>query len=78
MIESGLTKICAIGLGQYDGAREIHRHIFDVGLGETIRGVTEKVLSTGQIVSSKPSSTSITPRLSTKISSTEGDIMKRW
>ena len=32
-IESGLTKICAIGLGKYDGAREIHRHRFALGLG---------------------------------------------
>ena len=49
-IESGLTKICAIGLGKYDGAREIHRHLFTVGLGEAIRGVAEKMMATGRIL----------------------------
>lgn len=49
-IESGLTKICAIGLGKYDGAREIHRHVFTVGLGEAIRSVTEKLMTTGRIL----------------------------
>ncbi|HEX9190421.1 MAG TPA: hypothetical protein VGB87_25315 [Vicinamibacteria bacterium] len=49
-IESGLTKICAIGLGKYDGAREIHRHLFAAGLGEAIRGVAEKLLATGRIL----------------------------
>jgi hypothetical protein len=49
-IESGLTKICAIGLGKYDGAREIHRHLFTVGLGDAIRGVTEKLLESGRIL----------------------------
>ncbi len=49
-IESGLTKICAIGLGKYDGAREIHRHLFTVGLGEAIRSVAEKLIATGRIV----------------------------
>jgi hypothetical protein len=48
-IESGLAKLCAIGLGKYDGAREIHRHLFTVGLGEAIRGVTETMLATGRI-----------------------------
>ena len=49
-IESGLTKICAIGLGKYDGAREIHRHLFTVGLGEAIRSVTEAIVASGKIV----------------------------
>ena len=49
-IESGLTKICAIGLGKYDGAREIHRHLFTVGLGGAIRSVAEKLIATGRIV----------------------------
>jgi hypothetical protein len=48
-IESGLAKLCAIGLGKYDGAREIHRHLFTVGLGEAIRGVAEKMVATGRI-----------------------------
>ena len=49
-LESGLVKICAIGLGKYDGAREIHRHLFTVGLGEAIRGVAETVVATGRIL----------------------------
>ena len=36
-IESGLTKICAIGLGKLDGATEYHSRIFDIGLGDAIR-----------------------------------------
>jgi hypothetical protein len=49
-IESGLTKICAIGLGKYDGAREIHRHRFAAGLGPAIRSVAETLLATGKIL----------------------------
>jgi hypothetical protein len=49
-IESGLTKICAIGLGKYDGAREIHRHLFELGLGGAIRQVTERIIESGKIV----------------------------
>jgi hypothetical protein len=48
-IESGLTKMCAIGLGKCDGAREIHRHLFTVGLGEAIRGVAGVLLATGRV-----------------------------
>lgn len=49
-IESGLAKLCAIGLGKYDGAREIHRHLFTVGLGQAIRGVAEAIVATGRIL----------------------------
>ena len=49
-LESGLVKICAIGLGKYDGAREIHRHLFTLGLGPAIRGVAETLVATGRIV----------------------------
>jgi hypothetical protein len=49
-LESGLTKIAAIGLGKYEGAREIHRHLFTVGLGEAIRSVTETLMATGRIL----------------------------
>lgn len=49
-IESGLAKMCAIGLGKYDGAREIHRNLFSVGLGEGIRSVAEKQLATGKVL----------------------------
>ena len=49
-IESGLTKICAIGLGKYAGAREIHRHRFATGLGPAIRSVAETLLATGKVL----------------------------
>jgi hypothetical protein len=49
-IESGLAKLSAIGLGKYDGAREIHRHLFTVGLGEAIRSVAERMVATGRIL----------------------------
>jgi hypothetical protein len=49
-LESGLAKICAIGLGKYEGAREIHRHLFTLGLGPTIRGVAEKLVETGRVL----------------------------
>ena len=49
-IESGLSKICAIGLGKLDGAAECHRHFFDIGLGTAIRSVAEAVVARGKIV----------------------------
>jgi hypothetical protein len=49
-IESGLTKICAIGLGKLDGARECHGRLFDLGLGRAIRSVAEMVLATGKVL----------------------------
>lgn len=49
-LESGLAKISAIGLGKYDGAREIHSHIFDVGLGGAIREVSETIVGTGKVI----------------------------
>jgi hypothetical protein len=48
-IESGLAKICAIGLGKLDGAQELHRHIFDIGLGPAIIAAAETALATGKI-----------------------------
>jgi len=41
-IESGLSKICAIGLGKYDGAQEYHNHIFDIGLGAAIQSAATR------------------------------------
>jgi hypothetical protein len=49
-LESGLVKICAIGLGKYDGAREIHRHLFTLGLGQAIREVAEAQVATGRVL----------------------------
>jgi len=48
-IESGLTKMCAIGLGKYDGARAIHRHLLTLGLGAAIREVAGVLVATGRI-----------------------------
>jgi len=49
-LESGLTKMCAIGLGKYDGARAIHRHLLTLGLGLAIREAAEAVMATGKIL----------------------------
>jgi hypothetical protein len=49
-LESGLAKICAIGLGKYEGAREIHRHLFTLGLGGAIREVAEALVATGRVL----------------------------
>lgn len=49
-IESGLTKICAIGLGKLEGADSYHSRIFDLGLGRALRTATEKILDTGKII----------------------------
>ncbi|MBI4601606.1 MAG: DUF2088 domain-containing protein [Planctomycetes bacterium] len=49
-IESGLSKICAIGLGKYDGAQEYHSHIFDIGLGGAIEAAARKIFSTGKVL----------------------------
>lgn len=49
-IESGLTKICAIGLGKLDGAREYHSRIFDLGLGRAIQSAASRILATGKVV----------------------------
>ena len=49
-LESGLVKICAIGLGKYRGAREIHRHLFTLGLGPAIREVAGTLVSTGRVL----------------------------
>jgi hypothetical protein len=49
-LESGLAKLCAIGLGKYDGAREYHAHLFDIGLGGAIASAARRVLATGKIV----------------------------
>ncbi len=49
-IESGLTKICGIGLGKLEGASEYHSHLHDLGLGAAIRSAVEKILETRKIL----------------------------
>ena len=48
-IESGLAKICAIGLGKLDGATEYHSRVFDIGLGDAIRSAAGLIVSGGKI-----------------------------
>lgn len=49
-IESGLSKICGIGLGKREGAEEYHGHLFGLGLGEAIRSAAERVAASGKII----------------------------
>jgi len=49
-IESGLTKICAIGLGKLDGATEYHSRIFDIGLGDAIRSAAGLIVGAGKVI----------------------------
>jgi hypothetical protein len=49
-LESGLSKMCAIGLGKYEGARECHRQIFSIGLGNAIRAAAGRIIESGKII----------------------------
>jgi hypothetical protein len=49
-LESGLAKMCAIGLGKYEGARECHRQVFGIGLGNAIRAAAGRVIESGNII----------------------------
>ncbi len=49
-IESGLTKIAAIGLGKLQGATSYHNRVFDLGLGNALRSATAKILESGKII----------------------------
>jgi hypothetical protein len=49
-VESGLTKMAAIGLGKIDGARRCHRHARSLGMENVIRAVAQQNLSTGKII----------------------------
>ena len=49
-LESGLAKMCAIGLGKYEGARECHRQVFGIGLGNAIRSAAGRVIESGKIL----------------------------
>ena len=48
-IESGLTKIMAIGLGKRDGAATYHKASLHYGFERVLRGVAEVVLGTGKV-----------------------------
>ncbi len=49
-LESGLAKMCAIGLGKYEGARECHRQVFGIGLGNALRAAAGRIIETGKIL----------------------------
>jgi len=49
-IESGVTKMLAIGLGKIDGARVYHAHARTLGMDAVIRSVGEHVLATGKVI----------------------------
>lgn len=49
-IESGLTKICGIGLGKLRGAQQYHSFVFGIGLGAAIKSATAKILESGKIL----------------------------
>jgi hypothetical protein len=49
-IESGLTKMLAIGLGKIEGARVYHAHARRLGMEAVIRSVGEHVIAMGKII----------------------------
>jgi hypothetical protein len=49
-VESGVTKMLAIGLGKIEGARSCHRHARSLGMEKVIRSVARQNLATGKIL----------------------------
>lgn len=49
-LESGVTKMMAIGLGKIDGARVYHAHAKKLGMEAVIRSVGEHVIATGKVI----------------------------
>lgn len=49
-IESGLTKMLAVGLGKIEGARVYHAHARTLGMEAVIRSVGEHVIAVGKII----------------------------
>jgi hypothetical protein len=50
LIESGLFKMMAIGLGKWAGARNYHTHAYRLGMEAVIRSVGKQVLGSGKIL----------------------------
>jgi len=50
LIESGLFKMMAIGLGKFAGAQQYHTLAYRMGLESVIRSVGAKVLSSGKVI----------------------------
>jgi len=42
--------MCAIGLGKYEGARECHRQVFGIGLGNALRAAAGRIIDSGKIL----------------------------
>ena len=49
-VESGVTKMAAIGLGKIDGARSCHRHARSLGMAQVIPAAARQNLATGKIL----------------------------
>ncbi len=49
-LESGLSKMMAIGLGKFSGAQRYHTFAYRLGLERVIRSAAAKVLDTGKIL----------------------------
>lgn len=49
-VESGLVKMCAVGLGKQRGAHEIHNHARRLGMERVLRIVTGEILKTGKVI----------------------------
>ena len=49
-VESGITKMAAIGLGKIDGARACHRMARSLGMEKVVREVASRNLSTGKLL----------------------------
>jgi hypothetical protein len=49
-VESGITKMAAIGLGKIDGARTCHRVARSVGMEQVIRAVARQNVATGKLL----------------------------
>jgi hypothetical protein len=49
-VESGVTKMAAIGLGKIDGARACHRHARSLGMEKVIREAAQQNLATGKLI----------------------------
>jgi hypothetical protein len=50
MVESGLFKMMAIGLGKFSGAQNYHTYAYKIGLERMIRSVGERVFASGKIL----------------------------
>ncbi len=49
-IESGVTKMIAIGLGKLDGAQSVHGHSRRHGMESAIRSVASRILGSGRVL----------------------------